>query len=220
MRHVIIIVVSLLFVNIAAAKPVIEELEKFERDRWSEGLHLLVGGGANFGVYVSDAIHQDIGMGPVLKTEVGYFFNDRLAVEWSALIKFNFVDSWQVWDTLFSLGVRYRFEDFGGLHGPFMRAFVGSVVNVLYFRGDPPPGYADFSRVQFEGPMVGVGFGSMEETEKGTVWYWEITATGEALERSTGINMSADVPVTDGQSSVDDHSQLYSVYFTMGIVAF
>jgi hypothetical protein len=140
---------SFVFVGaVAQAAPIIEEDGHFQPDHWSKGLHLLVGGVLNSGVYVSDARRQDFGLGPVLKTEVSYVFHDRFAVEWNSVVKFNFVDGYTVWDTIFSLGGRYRFDPMTGMKGPFMRAFFGRTVNVLYFNSSPPIQYSSYSRLQ------------------------------------------------------------------------
>lgn len=211
---------SVIFVaSTAKAAPTIEEQEYFRPDHWSKGLHLFVGGGMNSGLYVSDARRQDVGVGPVLKTEVGYYFNDKFAAEWNSLVKFNFVNGYTVWDTIFTVGGRYRFDSMAGMRGPFLRAFFGSTVNVLYFRSSPPEQYAKYSRLQSEGPAVGVGWGSMEQTPSGLNWYWEAVATGEWLEVSDAINLDKEVPVAE-RSSLDDHSTLYTLYVTIGVVAF
>ncbi|MFM6927309.1 MAG: hypothetical protein ACKOX6_02540 [Bdellovibrio sp.] len=220
MKYFLIALGAVVFtVSLARANPIIEEEQTFMPDRWSKGLHLLVGGGTNTGVYVSDSNRLDVGVGPVLKTEVGYFFNDRWAAEWNSIVKFNFVDGYTVWDSLFTFGARYRFDSMSGMTGPFLRAFFGTTVNVLYFHSSPPPRYANFSRLQSEGPAVGFGWGSMEQTSKGLNWYWEALVTGEWLEVSEAINLDKDVPVSE-RSYLDDHAALYTLYVTIGVVAF
>ena len=43
--------------------------------------------------------------------------------------------------------------------------------------------------------------------------------TGEWLEVSNAINLDREVPVAE-RSSIDDHSVLYTLYVTIGVVAF
>lgn len=186
---------------------------------WLEGLHIDAGMGIQGGVYLVEGSTRNYAVGSAIKTDVGYYFNDRWAWEASGLIKFSRVDELRIWGTELSLGFRYRLPS--GWYDeqvPYFRFFGGSNINVVYTDGRKLPEFEEsYSRIQFEGPMVGIGLGGMRLTEsKRNMWFWEVSVTGNWLTRESGIQNEKDVPVVVSRSALDGRSQLYTIYINLG----
>ncbi|WP_413574683.1 hypothetical protein ACLVWU_10680 [Bdellovibrio sp. HCB290] len=185
---------------------------------WREGTHIAAGLGIQGGAYLVDGSSRDFGAGIAGKTDVGFYLNDKWALEASSLIKFARVNDYRIWGTQLSVGFRYRlpagwFDE----QVPYFRGFAGSNINVIYLDGRKIPEFEEvYNRIQFEGPLLGVAWGGMRLSQTKTVWFWEVALTGEWLTRESGIQMEKDVPVVVARSSLDGRSQLYSVYVTMG----
>jgi hypothetical protein len=189
---------------------------------WPEpGLHLLAGGGLGSSVYSSDENHVDGGVGVNFGTDVSYFLNDKWAVDWSSNVSFNHVNKYLIWNTQLTLGVRYRFdtEYFPG-RVTYARVFAGRAPTVLFLNGDTPKEYEGMSRVQFEGPVAGVAWGLMKKAKSGRDYYFEIAGTVQHLEQQDGIEMEGEVPVVIMSGPTGDHSQIYSIRFTLGLLVF
>ncbi|QLY23958.1 hypothetical protein [Bdellovibrio sp. KM01] len=198
-------------VNVAAELPPIDLI-------WREGLHIDAGLGIHGGVYLAEGSAREYAMGLAIKTDVSYYLNDRWALETGSLIKFARVNELRIWGTEFGVGFRYRLpQGWYDEQVPYFRFFTGTSVNVVYTDGQKLPEFEEaYSRIQFEGPMVGIAFGGMRLTEKKNVWFWEVSATGEWMTRESGIQMDKDVPVVVARSALDGRSQLYTIYITMG----
>lgn len=189
---------------------------------WRHGLHIDAGLGLQAGVYLVEGASRDYSIGSSIKTDVGYYWNERWAAEASSLIRFSRVNNFVVWGTELSIGVRYRLPS--GWYDeqvPYFRYFLGSNINVIYLDNQQLPEFDQpYSRIQFEGPMTGIAFGGMRLSQSKTVWFWEVAATAEWLARESGIQMDKDVPVVVARSSLDGRSQLYTIYVTMGAFIF
>ena len=149
-----------------------------ETSAWPEpGLHLLAGAGLNSSVYSSDEDRVDGGVGINFGTDVSYFINDKWAFDWSSNVSFNHVNSYLIWNTQLTLGLRYRFdtEYFPG-RVTYARLFMGRAPTVLFLNGDAPKEYdqAGLSRIQFEGPVGGVAWGLMKKAKSGRDYFFEI----------------------------------------------
>lgn len=185
---------------------------------WREGLHINAGLGVHGGVYLVEGSTREYALGLAVKTDVSYYLNDRWALETGSLIKFARVNELRIWGTEFGLGFRYRLpQGWYDEQVPYFRFFTGASVNVVYTDGQKLPEFEEaYSRIQFEGPMMGIAFGGMRLTENKNVWFWEVAATGEWMTRESGIQMEKDVPVVVARSALDGSSQLYTLYITMG----
>lgn len=214
----IIFALILSFSNLAFAKD-------FDPYHWEPGLHLFAGGGFNTAVYSNSKDTYDGGLGLNLKTDLVYFLNSDWALEWSSSVKFNRVDEYLVWDTLFTVGVRTTLPSFTSYEygQPYGRIFIGRAPTVLFLNGnDVPtdPTKKDVSRIQFDGPVGGLAFGTFHTTEKGLVWFTEFGGSVQSLEQESDIKMDGDVPVVISDKSVSDHTTIYSLYLTIGVLAF
>ena len=196
--------------------------EDFEPTYWSEGLHLFAGGGVNSSVYKSNEERDDGGLGLNLKTDLFYVLNPEWAVEWSASVKFNRVRSYLLWDTLLTLGVRRQIPVSFMDAAPYGRLFVGKAPTVLFLEGDnsirsSEPGV---SRIHFDGPVAGLGFGILKKNPAGQVWFSEIAVTVQKLEQSEDVRMEGEVPVVISSSRLDNNATIYSLSWTVGVLAF
>jgi hypothetical protein len=195
----------------------------FKPNRWSKGVHLLAGAGISTSVFNSNQTLTDGGYGLHIKSDLGYYLADNFAVEWSSNVKFNKVQEYLVWDTLITVGLRYRFEEFfkDKSGAVYTRAFFGKSPTVIFFNGNPPEEYkgSKASRLQFDGPIYGLAFGKMYEKKDGSVWWIEFAGSFQTLEKREAIYMDDDVPVVVSREE-GTNSMIYSMYATIGIVVF
>ncbi len=187
---------------------------KFRPDYWSTGLHLFFGGGLNGVHYNSDDNITEIGYGINFKTDLGYYFTNRFAVEWSSNVKFNRVDNYLIWDTLMTFGIRYRMKEY------YLRGFVGRAPTVVFFDGHPPEEFDDsrIERAQFNGPVYGLGVGKLFKAEKGYIWFLETALSLQNLKHREGIRMNGEVP--EVISTDKDDATVTSLYFMIGVMLF
>lgn len=190
-----------------------EEL-KFMPDSWTKGLHLNVGGGLQGTYFDSDDRYSGLGYGPIFKTDLGYFFNNRLAIEWSSNVKFNLVDEYLVWDTLITGGIRYRVKEY------YLRAFYGKAPTVIFLNDSTPAEYKsrDAERLQFDGPVYGMAVGKYYKNDKDIIWFLETSATFQRLEERDTIRMDGEVPMVT--NTVKDSSRVVSLYLMIGLLLF
>lgn len=191
-----------------------KEEHKFRPDYWSKGLHLMVGGGINTSHFYSDDNYDEIGYGINFKTDLGYYFTNRFAIEWSSNVKFNKVERSLIWDTLMTFGLRYRIKEY------YVRGFLGRAPTVVFFNGDVPPEYENTkaSRVQFTGPVYGLGVGKMFKNRRGLIWFVEGAGSFQNLQEREGIYMKGEVPVVVKKDS--DNSVITSLYLMAGVLFF
>ncbi len=187
---------------------------KFRPDYWSKGLHLNVGGGLNSTYYDADERFKTVAFGLNFKTDLGYYFTNRFAIEWSSNVKFNRISEYLVWDTLITFGLRYRMKEY------YVRPFLGKAPTVVFFNGHPPAEYkgTKASRLQFDGPVYGFAVGKMFERKDGLLWFIETSATLQSLQEREAIHMDGDVPKVISRET--DQSTLVSVYFMIGVLIF
>lgn len=198
-----------LILNIAQAN---SEL-KFRPDYWTRGLHLNAGGGLNASYFDSDEQLTGLGYGLNFKTDLGYFFTNRFALEWSANVKFNKLSDYLIWDTLITGGFRYRIKEY------YLRGFYGKAPTVIFFDGNPPNQYSSkINRIQFDGPVYGVAIGRYFQYKKDLVWFLETSGSFQRLNKKEGIKMDGEVP--EVISVEKDKSTVLSVYLMAGILIF
>lgn len=188
---------------------------KFRPDYWSKGFHLNAGGGLNVTQFHSDDRFNDIGYGLNFKTDLGYFFTNRFALEWSSNVKFARIEEYLVWDTLFTFGIRYRIKDY------YVRGFYGKAPTVVFFDGKQPDEYEDSkaTRLQFDGPVYGFALGKTYlDDETGIIWFLEGSGTFQRLQEREGIHMNGQVP--EVISTEKDKSSVVSLYIMIGMMVF
>ena len=201
------------------------QADEFYPYHWTPGLHLFAGGGINTAVYSNQQDTYDGGVGLNLKTDLVYFINENWAVEAGSSIKFNRVSGYLLWDTLFTVGIRTTLPSLLNYEygQPYGRAFIGRAPTVMFLNGNESPNGTenkDVSRIQFDGPVGGLAVGSLHTTEKGLVWFSELGASVQSLEQESDIKMDGEVPVVISDRSVTDHTVIYSIYLTFGVMAF
>lgn len=188
--------------------------EEFLTDDWSEGLHIFAGAGLNSSNYHSNTRRDYLGIGLNFKTDVGWYFSHDWAIESSASVKFNKLNSDLIWDTLLTLGLRYRFEDL------YFRGFAGAGVLVVVLGEDEPSTRPDTSRLHTDGPALGMGFGKIQRTEKGKIWFSEINGTVQWIKHRDSVIVDGETPIAINSESVNDNSTIYSLQVTVGIMLF
>lgn len=198
--------------------------EEFDPSFWPMGLRLMAGAGISSSVYSSEEGRRDIGVGSYIKTDLSYFFSDRWAVEWSSGVKFHRADGYFIWDTLFTLGVRYRIErlPFSKSQSSYLRFFFGLAPTVLFFDGARPLEYEEqgVERLHFDGPVAGASIGTFRRLESGRVWFYEATFSVQKLEQEDGIRMDGEVPIVIIRHTRNDRSTIYSLYAAIGAIFF
>ncbi|AZZ35478.1 hypothetical protein CIK05_01235 [Bdellovibrio sp. qaytius] len=191
-----------------------ETEETFLVDDWSDGLHIFVGAGINHSKYRSDTQNNNLGLGVNLKTDVGWYFNDKWAIESSASVKFNTYHDDLIWDTLLTLGARYRIEDY------YFRGFAGAGVLVVVLNEDEPTPNDNTKRIHMDGPALGLGFGRIKLTEAGKVWFIELNATAQEIRHRDDVAVDGQYPIAISSQAVNDNSTIYSAQFTIGVLLF
>ena len=188
--------------------------EEFLTDDWSEGLHIFAGVGFNSSHYHSNTRRDYLGIGNNFKTDVGWYFSHDWAIESSASVKFNHLNGDLIWDTLLTLGLRYRIEDY------YYRAFAGAGVLVVVIGENEPSARQDTTRLHMDGPAVGMGFGKIHRTENGKVWFIELNGTAQWIKHRDSVIVDGETPIAISSESVNDNSTIYSLQATVGIMLF
>lgn len=188
--------------------------EEFLTDDWSSGLHIFVGAGVNSSNYRSNSRRDYLGLGSNFKTDVGWYFNHDWALESSASVKFNRLNENLIWDTLLTLGLRYRLEDY------YFRGFAGAGVLVIVLGEDEPVANNNTRRLHMDGPALGLGFGQTKKTEVGRVWFLELNGTAQEIRHRDDVAVDGQYPVAISSQSVNDNSTIYSLQFTIGVLLF
>ena len=201
----------LVTMNVAQAA---HQLNKFRPDYWTKGFHLNAGGGLNAAYFDSDKRFTGTGLGLNLKTDLGYYFTNRFAVEWSTNVKFNSLNNYLIWDTLITGGIRYRIKDY------YVRGFYGKAPTVIFFNGHAPPEYkhTTATRLQFDGPAFGMAVGKYFRHKKDLVWFLEGAGTFQRLNEREAVHVEKEVPEVVAREK--DRSTIMSVYVNIGILIF
>lgn len=204
---------------------------EFLPEAWSSGLHLLAGGGFNTALYASNSRNLSMGIGLNIKTDVGYYFSNDWAIELGSAVKFNKLNDNVVWNTLFTLGLRYRLGHLSFLPFPnnlYVRAFYGRAPTVVFYEEEITDSGAEddddddevTTRIQFEGPVYGLSFGNFLRTEGGQVYFIELTGSAQHLHQEEKITMNGAVPEVISSNRVRDNSMIYALHVNIGILLF
>lgn len=209
----IILILFFLLPYLAQAQ-LFENGEEFLTDDWSEGLHIFAGLGLNWSEYRSNSRCDYLGLGTNFKTDVGWYFNHEWAIESSASIKFNRYQEDFIWDTLLTLGMRYRIDDH------YFRAFAGAGVLVIMLGEDEPNIRKDTARLHMDGPAIGAGFGRIYRTTRGKIWFAEVNGTVQWIKHRDDVIVDGETPIAISSQPVNDNSVIYSVQASIGILLF
>lgn len=194
-----------------------EELQKeFLPDSWSQGLHIFAGAGINTSSYKSTEQDVDFALGFNLKSDVGWYLNDRWAIESSASVKFNKIESDLIWDTLLTMGVRYRTNQ----RGNYARLFIGTAQTVLYPSGSRPELEGSASRYYFMGEAVGASVGRLYRSKNENTWFVEFSVTMQAIKSRKGVELDGEAPIVVSSTNMANNSTIHSIYITTGILLF
>ncbi len=210
-----LIFLFIFFLPIIASAQLFDTEEEFLTDDWSEGLHIFVGAGVNSSNYHSNTRRNYLGLGINLKTDVGWYFHHDWALESSASVKFNRLNGDLIWDTLLTLGLRYRLENY------YFRAFAGAGVLVVVLGKDQPEiNDNNTRRLHMDGPALGLGFGKTNKTEAGKIWFIELNGTAQQIKHRDDVAIDGQYPIAISSQSVNDNSTIYSLQFTIGVLLF
>ncbi|HVK62347.1 MAG TPA: hypothetical protein VM432_12390 [Bdellovibrionales bacterium] len=217
LRSIVVCILTWLFCSIANAG-------EFTPDVWTEGLHLFAGGSGNCAILYSDEKSNDVGMGVGLRTDASYFLSNYYALEFGANVAFYRIEDFTLWDTLVTLGLRARlpWSKYSKDSAPFFRVFGGRSPTVVVFREHVPLKYADngIQRLQFEGPIAGVGIGLFKRAASGQVWYLELSLSAHFFENQDDIRSDGETPVVVEARSNTEYDRLQTLQFALGLVAF
>jgi hypothetical protein len=209
---------------VAAESPVAPDNNpaSFRPNHWAEGLHLLGGVGVNGALFNSETSHVNAGIGLNFKTDVGWYVNDHFAVEVGSAVAFNHYEQDLLWDTLFTLGVRYRFHSpLFNTDAGFFRMFVGESPTVIFLNDSKTPfGATGASRAQINGPLVGLGLGYLFKTSGGLNWFVETAAAYQWLRFEDAIVDQKDVPIVLKSNEVGGSPRIFTLAFNVGLVLF
>lgn len=196
--------------------------EKFEPHHWSEGLHLFAGVGPSSTKFDIDFERSNLGIGAHLKTDLSYVLNDQWSVDWTAGVDFNKLKSYLSWNSLFTMGVRYRidYDPLFETRSGYVKAFIGRAPTVVYFSNEKPAPYVDngVGRVQLEGVAYGFTLGRFHKTDDGLVWYHEFTGSIQKIDRYTAIKLEDEVPIVVDNGKME--GTVYGAFFTVGLEIF
>ncbi|MBX3019674.1 MAG: hypothetical protein KF767_17430 [Bdellovibrionaceae bacterium] len=178
---------------------------------WTDGLHLLAGGGVNFSSYSSRFLGGEIGTGFNLKTDLGFEFGERWAFDLGSSLKFNAVQELILWDTLLTAGLRHHFADDHA--GPFVRVFAGVAPSVLEVRDRAKMTTSlgtDVDRLVFDGEVLGasVGWspGALAETS-----FIEASLSVQTLRREKSIADDNQIPVVMRTRLLNGDARIWSL---------
>ncbi len=210
----------LMFVSQALAELEARDLSPGD---WTQGIHLLAGGGVNTSVYSSDSARHESELGLNLTTHLGYYMNHSWAAEFGSSVGFSRIEGVLLWNTFLTLGARVRLPEIEFFPGSdcYMRLFFGRAATVLFPTSDAAlPLNRDVDRIQFDGGVGGMSVGAFRKLENGQMMFVELTATLENLEKSTGVRDHEEVPAAVFEVDIEDHSRIFEISLAIGLQAF
>lgn len=186
----------------------------FSPEQWSPGLHLLTGAGLNTSTYKTQTESIYLGWGSNLLANAGWYFNDQWAAETSAYVKFNKLKSNLIWNTLLTLGVRYRISDY------YVRGFGGVGLLVVSVNDEQPFSNTRASRLHMEGPVAGLGFGRLYKNTNNFIWFWETSGTIQTIRHRDEVIMDGEVSISVANGRVTKDPTIHSLHLTVGVLLF
>ncbi|RYZ50332.1 MAG: hypothetical protein EOP07_23130, partial [Proteobacteria bacterium] len=152
----------------------------FSGGQWTQGLHLMAGLGANTAYFESPGVNKEAGIGLNIETNVSYSFLNDYALELSTNVMFNRVKRLLIWNTLGTIGVRFRIPTLLAPPDsyPYVRLAAGRGPTVFIFKGQKPDSLeVGGDRTQIEGDIVSVAYGFFQNARDGMTWFLEFGAT-------------------------------------------
>lgn len=193
---------------------------------WEEGFHFASGFGMNSPVLVRESSKSQFGLGTSLKSDFGWFFAEDYAIEAGATLVFNAIESTLVWDTLLTMGFRFRipYVPANDRSSPYGKVFVGRGPTVVIFQDGPPPPYQESgaNRLQLEGNIAGLALGVLGKTLDGQTWFAEIAISGHVFDRLDVIKNEGDSasPVILSTATIEEYTSLQTLHLSFGLIAF
>lgn len=180
-------------------------------------VHLFAATGINASTYGPRETRTIVGGGLNLKADLSYFFVYDWAIEASTHVKFIKTEDYLIWDTLMTAGLRRHFWK----SGHFFRLFYGRSPTVVFLQDAPEViRETNSSRLQFDGPVYGLGAGRIFVTDKGKEWFFETDLTYQVLEKETGLRNDGDVPVEVFSNKRTGGINVFSIHFNIGMRIF
>jgi hypothetical protein len=201
-------------------EPDLASARAFSPTYWTEGLHLTAGVGIASSIYTTDTQPDRFGIGPNIRTEVGWYLYNGMALELSSAVNIIRVSSsLKLWDTQFALGIRTRIGRFFSIDGgePYLRLYAGWGPAVAVFSSSQSSGT---DRIHLHGPLGGIGFGQAYSTKFGTVIFVELGATTHAFRNYDEVRDAGVLPQTLAHGAVTDGSQIFNAHLSVGLLAF
>jgi hypothetical protein len=179
----------------------------FRAEQWTEGLHLMAGLGANSSYFESPGVNQEAGLGLNIETNLAYSFLNDYALELSTNVMFNRVKRLLIWNTLSTIGLRFRIPSLLSVQNsyPYMRLAAGRGPTVFIFKGQKPDSLeVGGDRTQIEGDIVSVAYGFFQNARDGLTWFLEFGATVNSYRKIEAIKDKKDVPEVQYSASVQN----------------
>jgi hypothetical protein len=201
-------------------EPDLESARAFSPEYWTEGIHLTAGVGLATSVYTSRTQPAHSGAGPNVRTELGWYIYNGMAIELSSAVNYIRVKrSLALWDTQFALGIRTRIGRFFSIGNgePYLRLFWGWGPAVALFS---TPQVHGSDRYHLHGPLYGAGFGQAYRTDSGRVFFVELGVVTHAFRSVDGVREAGLLPETRFRSAVTDGSRIYNAHLSIGMLAF
>jgi hypothetical protein len=195
----------------------------FSGGQWTQGLHLMAGLGANTAYFEAPGVNKEAGIGLNIETNVSYSFLNDFALELSTNVMFNRVKRLLIWNTLGTVGIRFRLpSDLAPSQSyPYMRLAAGRGPTVFIFKGQKPDSLeVGGDRTQVEGDIVSVAYGFFQNARDGMTWFLEFGATVNSYRKIEAIKDRKDVPEVQYSANVSNDSAMYALTLTFGVVVF
>ena len=201
----------------------VPEATSFTSQHWTTGLHLMAGLGVNTAYFTSSFLKKEAGMGLNINTSVGYYFFNDYAFEVSTNVMFNRVKRTLIWNTLGTMGLRFRLPPYlapAKAH-PYFKIAAGRGPSVFIVKGKKPE-FFDLGgdRTQIEGDVLSSAYGFFQNSRDGTSWFLELSATVNSYRKLEAIRDNKEVPEVIDARIVTDHAAMYAVALTFGVVVF
>jgi hypothetical protein len=201
-------------------EPDLDSAHAFSPTYWTEGLHLTAGVGVASSIYRSNAQADRFGIGPNIRTEIGWYIYNGMAIELSSAVNIIRVSSsLKLWDTQFALGIRTRIGRFFSIANgePYLRVYGGWGPAVAVFSSQQSSGT---DRVHLHGPLGGIGLGQAYSSESGSIYFVELGATTHAFRNYDEVRDAGVLPETLAHGAVTDGSQIFNAHLSFGLLAF
>lgn len=182
-----------------------------------EGIHILAGAGINFSAFRQSGDDPIYVAGSAFHADVGWYYSNNWSIESSAQVKFSDLNDILIWDSLFTLGARYRFKDF---HNLYTKIYLGHSITVAYTNDARSPGSGEFNRNHYEGQLIGFGIGKMFQTDSGLKWFIEANTTLQEMKFIEFVSMDGERAEVVDKQYIEEKTTIRSFMLTVGALVF